>query len=391
MAQPISQPIRMKFGVFLAPFHRVDENPTLALERDAELLEWLDTLGYDEAWIGEHHSAGWETIASPEVFIASVAQRTQHLRLGTGVISLPYHHPVMVAGRMTLLDHLTRGRVMLGVGPGALVSDAYMLGIDPEKQRERMEESLGIILRLFEENDPISYKSDWFELREASLQLKSYQRPHLPVVVASASSPAGVKAAGKYGAGVLSISVPSSVVRTTNLKELWAIAEQEADRHGKTMRREEWRLVMPCHVAESRREAIEQVRLGGTRYITEYVSGTLGQPLPDVPVDQIVDHMIEKDLWLIGSPDDCVEGLRRLEEASGGFGGFMVQTIDWAPREQVLHSYELIARYVAPQFQGALTGIRASNQWTTDNKELFQAGRLAALKRADADYFARSK
>ena len=110
---------RMKFGVFMAPFHRVNENPTLALDRDLELLQWLDTLGFDEAYIGEHHSAGWETIASPEVFIATAAERTRHIRLGTGVISLPYHHPYMVANRMVLLDHLTKGRVILGVGPGA--------------------------------------------------------------------------------------------------------------------------------------------------------------------------------------------------------------------------------------------------------------------------------
>ena len=99
----------MTFGTFMAPFHRVGENPTLALERDLELIEWLDALGFDEAWIGEHHSGGWETIASPEVFIAAAAGRTRYIRLGTGVVSLPYHSPYMVANRMVLLDHLTRG------------------------------------------------------------------------------------------------------------------------------------------------------------------------------------------------------------------------------------------------------------------------------------------
>src|SRR5918995_264731 len=118
----------LKFGIFLAPFHPVGQNPTLALERDLELIQHLDRLGFDEAWIGEHHSAGFEIVASPEVFIAVAAERTKHIKLGTGVNSLPYHHPLLVANRMILLDHLTRGRVMLGVGPGALVSDAYTLG-----------------------------------------------------------------------------------------------------------------------------------------------------------------------------------------------------------------------------------------------------------------------
>src|SRR5207253_3742962 len=146
-------PARLKFGIFMAPFHPLGEDPTLALERDLELLQWLDYLGFDEAWIGEHHSAGWEIIASPEVFIATAAERTKHLKLGTGVISLPYHHPLMVANRMILLDHLTKGRVMLGVGPGALATDAYMLGIDPLTQRPRMDEALGILMRLLTETE----------------------------------------------------------------------------------------------------------------------------------------------------------------------------------------------------------------------------------------------
>src|SRR6266566_8903127 len=139
----------LRFGIFLAPFHPIDENPALALERDFQLVEHLDGLGYDEAWIGEHHSAGYETIASPEVFIAAAGERTRHIKLGTGVSSLPYHHPFILADRMVLLDHLMRGRVMFGVGPGALPSDAYMMGIDPVDQRRRMEESLEIMLKLF--------------------------------------------------------------------------------------------------------------------------------------------------------------------------------------------------------------------------------------------------
>ena len=109
----MDRPDRMRFGVFMAPFHRIGENPTWALERDLELIEHLDRFGFDEAWIGEHHSAGYEIIGSPEIFVAVAAQRTRHIRLGTGVVSLPYHHPLMVADRMVLLDHLTRGRFVI--------------------------------------------------------------------------------------------------------------------------------------------------------------------------------------------------------------------------------------------------------------------------------------
>jgi limonene 1,2-monooxygenase len=382
-------PGRMKFGVFMAPFHRPGENPTLALERDLEILQWLDTLGFDEAYVGEHHSAGWETICSPEVFLATAAERTRHIRLGTGVISLPYHHPYMVANRMVLLDHLTRGRVILGVGPGALASDALMLGIPAERQREMMDEALGIIIRLFESTEPLTYKSDWFQLHEAVLQLRPYQEPSIPIAVASVQSPAGVQLAGKHGASVLSLSIPREAVRQTSLKELWSIGEETAAAHGKTLRREDWRLVVACHLAESRKEAIEDVRMASGREMTEYFGRTLGHPIPDVPADQIVDYMVERNQWIVGTPDDCIAGIERLQEMSGGFGGFMVRVEDWARRDKTLHSYELLARYVMPRFQGSLAGIQASNQWASERREVLHENAISGLKRATDSYFAR--
>jgi limonene 1,2-monooxygenase len=377
----------MKFGVFMAPFHRPGENPTLALERDLELLQWLDILGFDEAYIGEHHSAGWETICSPEIFIAAAAERTRHIKLGTGVVSLPYHQPYMVANRMVLLDHLTRGRVILGVGPGALASDALMFGIDPERQRDMMDEALGVIIRLFESTAPLTVKSDWFELNEAVLQLRPYQQPSIPIAVASVQSPAGVQVAGKYGAAVLSLSIPRDTVRQTSLQELWAIGEETAEKHGKILRREDWRLVVSVHLAESRKEAIEDIRLGSGREVTEYFGTTLGHPVPDIPANQIVDFMVERNQWLIGTPDDCIAGIERLQELSGGFGGFLVRVEDWGTREKTLHSYELLARYVMPRFQGSLAGIQISNQWARERKDALQANRIAGLKRATDAYY----
>jgi len=141
--------IKLRNGIFLAPFHPVDEDPTLCIQRDLELIEHLDRLGYEEAWVGEHHSAGYEIIPSPEVFIAAAAERTKRIMLGTGVVSLPYHSPLMTANRIMQLDHQTRGRVMFGVGPGLLPSDAFSMGIDPSTQRDRMVEAIEVIMRLW--------------------------------------------------------------------------------------------------------------------------------------------------------------------------------------------------------------------------------------------------
>ncbi len=384
----LNLPDRMKFGIFLGPFHRVGENPTLAMDRDMELIQWLDYLGYDEAWIGEHHSAGWETISSPELFIAAAAERTKHIKLGTGVISLPYHHPFMVANRMVQLDHMTHGRVMLGVGPGALPGDAYMMGIDPTTQREKMDEAMGIILRLFTEDEPITYKSDWFELREAMLQLKPYQRPYMPLSVASVQSPAGVAMAGKYGASVLTITVPRDPsAGPSNLKALWEIAENSAAEHGQTVDRHEWRLAVPCYLADDREQALEEVKLGAGRYLREYSEGTNGRKAAfDGPLEDVAEFMRDNGSWIIGTPDDCIESLNRLAEQSGGYGGFLVQTIDWAPREKMLHSFELMARYVVPHFQGSVRSVAASNRWAAERQELLVSGRVQAIDRAHQVY-----
>ena len=382
-------PERMKFGIFLGPFHRVGENPTLAIDRDLELIQWLDYLGYDEAWIGEHHSAGWETISSPEIFIGIAADRTRHIKLGTGVISLPYHHPLMVANRMVQLDHMTHGRVMFGVGPGALPGDAYMMGIDPTTQREKMDEAFGIVLRLFTETEPFTYKSDWFELNEAMLQLRPYTKPYMPIAVASVQSPSGVALAGKYGASVLTITVPRDPSATggTNLKFLWDVAEESAAEHNQTVDRFDWRLTVPVHLAETREKAFEEARLGAGRFLREYTEGTNGRKAAfDGPLEEVIDHMADTNSWIIGTPDDCIEGILKLEEQSGGFGGFLVQAIDWAPRDRILNSFELLARYVMPQFQGSLVGLENSNQWAKSRQETLVQGRTRAIDRAHQVY-----
>jgi len=194
----------LRFGVFFAPFHPVGQDPTLALEYDMERAVALDRLGFDEVWFGEHHSAGYELIACPEIMIAAVAQQTRRIMLGTGVTSLPYHHPLMVADRMVMLDHLTRGRVILGCGPGALPTDAYMMGIKPADQRRRMEESLEAILALLR-GEIVTRKTDWFELKEARLQIMPYTRPHFEIACAAMISPSGPRAAGRFGVSLLSL------------------------------------------------------------------------------------------------------------------------------------------------------------------------------------------
>ncbi|PYM40398.1 MAG: LLM class flavin-dependent oxidoreductase [Candidatus Rokuibacteriota bacterium] len=373
----------MKFGIFLAPFHRIGENPTLALARDMELIEWLDHLGYDEVWVGEHHSAGWETIASPEVFIAAAAERTRHIMLGSGVTSLPYHHPLMVANRFVLLDHMTRGRSMLGCGPGALVSDAYMMGIEPVTQRPRMEEALLAIMRLLKCEDPVTMKTDWFELREARLHLAPYTEPHFPIAVASTITPFGMVAAGKHGLGVLSIGagLPGG---PNALAAQWKIAEETAARHGKRMDRKDWRVVVNVHVAEEDERALDEVQRAERHETVTYFEETLGRP--PGRADDPLREGVRMGTTLVGAPETVVQGIERLQELSqGGFGGLLFRAHEWANREQTLRSYELFARYVMPRFQGSLDTVRASNEWARANRKTIFGPNVEAVRRAYLD------
>jgi len=361
-------PNRLRFGAFIAPFHPIDENPTLAIQRDLELVEWMDRLDYDEAWIGEHHSAAYELIASPEVFIAAAAERTKHIRLGTGVSSLPYHHPLMLADRINQLDHMTRGRVMFGVGPGALVSDAFMMGIPVAKQRDRMDEALGVLIRLLR-GEEVTHKSDWFELDRARLQMTPYSRPSVEVAVASQVSPTGSRAAGQHGVGLLSLGA-TSVGGFNALRSNWAIAEEQAAEHGKVMDRGAWRLVGPMHIAETREQAMEDIRFGLDKWI--YYFREIAN-LPIVPEgDDPVKAMVDTGLAVIGTPDDAAHRIQQLvDQSDGGFGAFLLMAHNWANWDATKKSYELMARYVFPRFQNLQDNREASMAWVKENKNAF--------------------
>ena len=373
----------MNFGIFLAPFHRVGENPTLALARDVELIEWLDHLGYDEAWIGEHHSAGWELIALPELVIAQVAERTKNIKLGTGVTSLPYHHPLLVAQRFVQLDHMTRGRVMLGCGPGALPSDAYMLGIEPTTQRHRMVESLDAIMRLLACEEPVTMKTDWFEMREARLHLAPYSDPCFDIAVASTITPFGMMAAGKHGLGVLSIGagLPGG---PEAMGKQWAIAEEAAAANGKTMDRKKWRIVVNAHVAEDDEQALREVQFGERLETVSYFEETLGRP-PGRSDDPLRDG-VKQGTTLVGSPDTVAKGIKRLlSYSNGGFGGLMFRAHEWANREQTMRSYELFARHVMPRFQRSTETTIGSREWVKANRKTVLGGNVEAVRRAFTD------
>jgi limonene 1,2-monooxygenase len=374
----------LRFGMFLPPMHPTGQNPTLTMHRDIQLVQHLDRLGFDEAWIGEHHSSGYETIASPEVFIASAAAQTSRIKLGTGVSSLPYHHPLILADRILMLDHLTKGRMMFGVGPGQLASDAAMLGIQVDEQRRMMEESFEVIMALFR-GEVVTAKTDWFTVDEGRLQLRPYSP--FDIAVAASISPSGPKLAGRYGAGLLSIAATTPEGFAV-LAGHWAVMEEQAAEHGTTVDRANWRMMGPVHLAETEAQALDNCRYGLER-VMDYLAHVVPTgPRTATDYEGRVREMNETGSAVIGTPDMAIAQIQRLIDQSGGFGCFLMFGGDLADVGATLRSYELFAQYVMPHFQGQLAATQASHDWIVNADHAFVKATIKAIDKSAGEYAA---
>lgn len=368
--------IPLRHGAFLPPFHPMNENPAACMERDLELMQWLDRLGFNEAWIGEHHSAGWELISSPELFIAVAAERTKWIKFGTGVISLPYHNPLMTANRIIQLDHHTRGRVMFGAGPGLLASDALMLGIDPSTQRDRMAEALDVILRFFK-GEIVTEKTEWYNFVGARAHMLPYSHPHPEVAVVSSVTPSGGRLAGKYDLSMICVAATNPFGYDA-LAANWKIANDIAAEHGRQMDRSRLRLVGPMHIAETREQAFKNVKYGFEPYLN-YLNNN--QPRFIVPQGQdAAEWFVENKFGVIGTPDDAIALIQRLYDKQGDFGVFLQQVHNWADFEETKRSYELYQRYVIPHFSKVNQPRIESFDWCADNRDLLTEKRTTAAK-----------
>ncbi|MES3640155.1 LLM class flavin-dependent oxidoreductase [Mycobacterium intracellulare] len=344
---------KLRFGYFIAPFHRAGTNPTLALQRDLSFIEHLDALGFDEVWLGEHHSAGSEIISSPEIFIAAAAERAKRIRFGTGVISLSYHNPLWVADRLMLLDHLTHGRIIGGVGPGSLPSDSSMIGLTPTDTRELLETNLDIVVRLLA-GETVSAKTATHQLFDARLQLAPYSDGGIPLSVAAVASPAGARLAGKHGIGLLSIGATLTVEGFNALSYHWDIVEERAATFGAQVDRRNWSLVGLFHLAETEKQAREEVKFGiepWFRYFQK-VAAFPQMTMPGEQLDEMIDVINDNGAGVIGTPERAREQVQRLWDQSGGFGCMLQMGHEWANPAATRRSAELFAAEVMPHFQG---------------------------------------
>jgi limonene 1,2-monooxygenase len=377
---------RLRFGIFLAPFHPAGENPTLALQRDLELVGHLDDLGYDEAWIGEHHSAGSEIIASPEIFIAAAAERTRRIKLGTGVISLAYHNPLWVTERMVMLDHLTRGRAMLGVGPGSLPTDSAMIGLNPTDTRELLDQNLDIVMRLLRSDEPVSAETATHKLIDARLHLRPFSE--FDIAVAAVASPTGPRLAGRYGLGLLSIGATMTEAGFDALAHHWSVIEERAAAFGSKVDRDKWRLVGLMHIAETREQAYKDVEYGIEQWF-RYFQKVAAFPQMAVEggnVREMIDFVNTSGIGAVGTIDEAGAQVEKLVNQSDGFGAMLLLGHEWANRQATWRSYELFAQHVMPAFQGQAYSTLNAKARATDTRDGLAEQQMQAVAHMTEKY-----
>jgi limonene 1,2-monooxygenase len=340
---------RLSFGAVYIAHHSPSTSASLQLQRELEIAEHIDALGYDEMWFGEHHSGGWEIVAAPEVMIAAAAQRTKHLRFGTGMASVPYHNPFLLLERMLMLDNLTRGRLILGVGPGSLAKDARMIGLDPLELRHMLEESMDTMFELLKYEGPVNRKNDWFTLNNAQLQWAPYNET-LPMAVAQAMSPSGPRMAGKYGTGMLSVAA-ASPGGFAALQDAWALASERAEEFGQQISRKNWGIAYFMHIADTEKEARRQVKYGLKEWVRYMNVASFFRIDASLSEDETIDYLNESGTAVIGTPDTLIQKIEELQKQTGGFGTLHAFGHEWANHTDTKRSLEIIAERVMPRFQ----------------------------------------
>lgn len=380
---------RLRFGVLTFPIHPPWHNPTLQLQDDIDLAVLCDRLGFDEFWFGEHHSGGWQIIGAPELMIAAAAPQTGRIRFGTGVSTLPHHHPLTLLDRIIQLDHLCRGRLIFGVGAGVLPLDAQMIGHDPMQARRMMEESLETMIALLRFDGPVTRKTDWFTLNNGVLQLQPFSED-LDIRVAVLRSPSGPRLAGKYGAGMLSFGASAAVgLGSENpMTTAFQIASEQAAVSGQTIDRSRWSVMNPLHIAETAEQARREAGWGLPAYIKH-----IRQILPmNIPVDlndtdAVIDVLTTVGHSVIGTPEQAIDHIQRLLDISGGFGTFVIEQTGIADPDATRRSYELFARRVMPHFSGALAPRLEADQRGRAADSLIRRTIAAAQAKAGVEYY----
>lgn len=351
----------MKLGLFMMPVHPPEKDRTACFEEDLELIVHADELGYTEAWIGQHHSVAWEPIPSNDVFIANALPRTKNIRFGTGVSLVPLHHPVNIAVRLALLDHLSRGRLYCGFGQSGIRTDLSLFDLptDPKTLGLMTVEGIDMILKLWQTDAPFDFKGDFWRIRideqrpdiASGVVLKPYQKPHPPIAMSIIKGQSmAARMAGQRGY----IPISGNLVPMSTLPQHWetyCAGAAEAERP--TPEHSIWRVARNIFVGESNEEAMRHALSGTFARSFDYLIRLIGRvdglkEDPDMPNEAVTPEYAVKKLAIVGDVDECIRRLREVWNVTGGFGTLLMIAHDWDDRAKWIRSMELLINEVVP-------------------------------------------
>jgi alkanesulfonate monooxygenase SsuD/methylene tetrahydromethanopterin reductase-like flavin-dependent oxidoreductase (luciferase family) len=360
----------LKLGLFMMPIHPPERAHSDAYELDIETLVAADRLGYDEAWVGEHFTSRWENIPAPDLILAAALQRTQRIRLGTGVACLPNHNPVVLAHRIAQLDQMARGRLNFGIGSGGFPGDfqLFQLDVASGEHRTLTREIIDLTLAIWQAARAgdgatlVSETDRWrFSLPDRTdwgmgVHLAPYQDPHPPIAVAGLSANSETLVlAGERGWIPMSINL----VPVPTLLSHWSAVQAGGAKTGRSPNRGEWRIARDIYVAETTEQARREARAGAQaqvferyflpllKYAKQLFLFKSDQTMPD---DDITIDWLMDNIWLVGSPDDVARRIRELHAAVGGFGTVLQLIYDWGDGEACnRRNMGLLANEVMPQ------------------------------------------
>jgi alkanesulfonate monooxygenase SsuD/methylene tetrahydromethanopterin reductase-like flavin-dependent oxidoreductase (luciferase family) len=358
----------MRLGLFLQPTHDPRRDLTRALEEDRQTVILADQLGFHEVWVGEHVSATSEPITDPMVFLATLLGETSQIKMGPGVYCLPHHHPAQIAGQAALFDHLSRGRLQMGIGAGSLSSDVELFGVGTGAERAAMvRESIEHILAIWDGQPPYRRKGSYWDVTIENTDrlefgvgefIKPYQQPHPPIGI-SIMSPASSTARLAGEQGWIPIS-SAAFLHARHTESHWDAYLEGADEAGRTADPEIWRVVRTIVVAPSDEEARDHVLdpAGPVGFWFRYVLSAMrargmlglvapeGHPNPEsLSWQEVAEYQVT---W--GSPARVLDELVALRDLTGHFGVLTAMAVEWTDPEFGARSLRLLAEEVMPAF-----------------------------------------
>jgi alkanesulfonate monooxygenase SsuD/methylene tetrahydromethanopterin reductase-like flavin-dependent oxidoreductase (luciferase family) len=369
----------MDLGLFMMPLHPPHRPFVDTLREDAEKIILADQLGFAEAWVGEHFTARTEPITSPLIFLASVLPRTRSIRFATGVINLPNHHPAIVAGEVAMFDHMSQGRLIFGIGAGALASDFELFGTLDGKEREaRTFESLDIIQKIWTQDPPFDIEGRFWTVRlqdnivpqlGVGVMTKPFQQPHPPIAMSIMSPFSGTMTqAARRGW----IPISANFIPEYSVASHWKRYCEGCEAGKRPATGHDWRVARNIVVARTDEEARQAVfdPNGSLHYYFSYLwqaltigNYTIAMRLdPKMPDADMTTELALENIVIYGSPRTVTDKLIAFREKVGPFGSLVLAWPDWEGPNYAVQSetMRLLATEVMPVVSRAAAMKKAS-------------------------------